>query len=223
MNDTTVIVMVNSLNKRSGYSNNRMAYELSKILKERIVNKTTPQQEESARKELRQVFSSRSNPIKNKEELANQFRDRFLKQMGIVPSEVKPQFSSAPSKVESDKGINKIELPKIEKIRKIIPQIIRAIIFRGKAKDTSHKSLDTPQYHASLQLDGDNQKLNVERKNDKSLALEAIKKGREEFEIINKSIASYELEQIQGYIEIQPRDNQNTRIKSKNKNSDLEL
>ncbi|MEM6403864.1 MAG: hypothetical protein AAF757_27185, partial [Cyanobacteria bacterium P01_D01_bin.116] len=64
MTNTTVIYKVNSLNKRSGYSNNRMAYELSKILKERIVDKTTPQQEASARKEFSQVFLSKINPSK---------------------------------------------------------------------------------------------------------------------------------------------------------------
>ncbi|NJO60315.1 MAG: hypothetical protein HC836_19200 [Richelia sp. RM2_1_2] len=223
MNNTAVIDKVNSLNKGSGYSNNRMAYELSKILKEPTVDKITPQQEASARKEFTQVFSSRDNPRKNKEELANQFRDRFLKQMGIAPYKVKPQIYSSPSKVEPDKDKNKIELPKLEEIRKAIPQIIRTIIFKGKVKDTNHKSFDTPKYNASLELDGDNQKLTLERKNDKLLALEAIKKGRGEFEIINNFIAKEELEQIQKYIKLQPQNNQNIRIKTKNKNSDLEI
>lgn len=223
MSNTAVIDKVNFLNKRSGYSNNRMAYELSKILKERTVDKTTLQQEASARKEFSQVFSSRINPIKDREELANQFRDRFLKQMGISPSEVKPQISKLSNKVELDKDESKIGLPTIGEIRKAIPQIIRAIIFKGKAFDTSYKSLDIPRYNTSLQLDGDNQKLNIERKNDKSLALEAIKKGREEFEIINNSITKEELSQIQDHIKMQPLNNQNTQIKSKNKNSNLEI
>lgn len=223
MSNTAVIDKVNFLNKRSGYSNNRMAYELSKILKERTVDKTTLQQEASARKEFSQVFSSRINPIKDREELANQFRDRFLKQMGISPSEVKPQISKLSNKVELDKDESKIGLPTIGEIRKTIPQIIRAIIFKGKAKDTSYKSLDIPRYNTSLQLDGDNQKLNIERKNDKSLALEAIKKGKEEFEIINNSITKEELSQIQYHIKMQPLNNQNTQIKSKNKNSNLEI
>lgn len=223
MSNTAVIDKVNFLNKRSGYSNNRMAYELSKILKERTVDKTTLQQEASARKEFNQEFSLRINPIKDREELANQFRDRFLKQMGISPSEVKPQISKLSNKVEIDKDESKIGLPTIGEIRKAIPQIIRAIIFKGKAKDTSYKSLDIPRYNTSLQLDGDNQKLNIERKNDKSLALEAIKKGKEEFEIINNSITKEELSQIQYHIKMQPLNNQNTQIKSKNKNSNLEI
>ena len=223
MSNISVIDKINSLNNLSGYSNNRMAYELSKILKERTMDKTTPQQEESAIKEFRQLFSSRSNSIKNREELANQFRDRFLKKMGIEPSEVKSQIINSPSKVKPDKDRSKIELPKIEEIRKIIPQIIRAILFKGKAQNTSHKSLDILRYNASLQLDGDNKKLNVERKNDKSLALEAIKKGKEEFEIINNFIVKEELEQIRNYLKIQLRENQDVRIKTKNKNNDIEV
>ena len=180
MSNTAIIDKVNSLNKRSGYSNNRMAYELSKILKERTIEKITPQQETSARKEFSQVFSSKSNPQKNKEELANQFRDRFLKQMGIeAPSKLKPakEMNNLPTIVEPDKNKKKLELPKIEEIRKAIPKIIQTVIFKGKGKDTNNKSFEFPNYKADLKLDGDNQKLTVERKNDKSIALEAVKKG----------------------------------------------
>lgn len=225
MSNTAVIDKVNSLNKRSGYSNNRMAYELSKILKERTVEKTTSQQEVSAIKEFSQEFPSKINIQKNKEELANQFRDRFLKQMGIeVPSEAKPakEINNLPTVVEPDKDKKKIELPKLEEIRKAIPQIIKNIIFRGKGKDTNNKSFETQSYKASLELDGDNQKLTIERKNDKSVALEAIKKGKGEFEITNNSIAFEELKQIQNSIKPQPQtSNQSPRIK--NKNSDLEI
>ncbi|MEO1373140.1 MAG: hypothetical protein AAFW70_02205 [Cyanobacteria bacterium J06635_10] len=59
MSKTAVINKVDSINKGSGYSNNRMAYELSKILKERSIKKTTPQQQTSARKEFSQVFLSK--------------------------------------------------------------------------------------------------------------------------------------------------------------------
>ena len=222
MTNTTVIDKVNSLNKRSGYSNNRMAYELSKILKERIVDKTTPQQEASARKEFSQVFLSKINPSKNKEELANQYRDRFLKQMGITPPKDKLQANRTSNKVESHTGKNKTELSQASEVRQAIPQIIKAIIFKGKAFDTSHKSLDTPRYNASLEIDGDNKNLALSRKNDKSLALEAIKNGQEEFEIINHSISPYELEQIQNFIKVQ-LDNNNTPIKAKNQNSGLEM
>lgn len=231
MSKTAVIDKVNSLNKGSGYSNNRMAYELSKILKERSIEKTTPQQEASAREEFSQVFSSKSNPHKNKEELANQFRDRFLKQMGIeVPSEVKPrlEISNLPQKVEpnKDKNKNKLELPKIEEIRKTIPQIIQSIIFKGKGKDTNNKSFETSNYKASLKLDGDNQKLTVERKNNKSqpIALEAIKKATRDFEITNNSIGKEELKEVQNSMQPQLQANDKApKIKSKNKNSDLEM
>lgn len=223
MSNTAVINKVNSLNKGSGYSNNRMAYELSKILKERNIQKTTSQQEVSARKEFNQVFSSKINTQKNKEELANQFRDRFLKQMG-VEAQIKPSKESNALSQKADKDKNKFELPKIEEIRKAIPQIIQTIIFKGKGKDTNNKSFETPSYKASLKLDGDNQKLTLERKDNKSqpVALEAIKKGKGEFEITNNSIAKEELTEIKNSIKSQPQTSiQTPRIKTKN--SDLEI
>ncbi len=225
MSNTAVIDKVHSINKGSGYSNNRMAYELSRILKERTIEKTTPQQQESARKEFSQVFSSKINPQKNKEELANQFRDRFLKQMGIEASSktnsVK-EINNVPTVVKPDKNKKKLELPKVEEIRKAIPQIIQTIIFKGKGKDTNNKSFETQSYKASLNLEGDNQQLTVERKKDKSIALQAIKKGKEEFEITNTSMTFEELKQIQNSIETQPqKSTQVSRIK--NKNSDLEM
>lgn len=220
----TALEKVNFLNKATGYSNNRTAYELSKILKERSIQKTTPQQEASAQKEFSQIFSSKSSPHKNKEELANQFRDRFLKQMGVeVSSQIKPskKINVPTQKAEKDK--KKLELLKIEQIRKAIPKIIQNIIFKGKSKDTNNKSFETPIYKASLKLDGDNQKLTLERKNNKSqpIALEAIKKGKEEFEITNNSIYKEELEEIQTYIKAQSQIS--TQIKDKNKNSNLEM
>lgn len=225
MSNTAVINKVNSLNKGSGYSNNRMAYELSKMLKERSIEKTTLQQETSARKEFSKAFSSKINPKKNKEELANQFRDRFLQQMGIdAPSKdnsVK-EVNSQPTVVEPDKEKKKLELPKIEEIRKAIPKIIKTIIFKGKGKDTNNKSFEFPNYKASLNLNGDKQKLTVERKNDKSLALEAVKEGKGEFEITNTSISKDELKQIQNSIKPQPQKS-NQVIRTKNKNSGLEM
>ena len=176
MSNTAVIDKINSLNKASGYSNNRMAYELSKILKERSIQKTTSQQETSARKEFSQVFSSKSNPQKDREELANKFRDRFLKQMGV----------ENPSKANSVKEINNQST--------VVEQ------------DKDKKKLE----------------LTVERKNDKSVALEAIKKGKGEFEITNTSVAKDELKQIQNSIEAQPQKS-NQVIRTKNKNSGLEM
>lgn len=225
MSNTAVIDKINSLNKASGYSNNRMAYELSKILKERSIQKTTSQQETSARKEFSQVFSSKSNPQKDREELANKFRDRFLKQMGVEnPSKANSvkEINNQSTVVEQDKDKKKLELPKIEEIRKAIPKIIQTVIFKGKGKDTNNKSFEFSSYRASLNLDGDNQKLTVERKNDKSVALEAIKKGKGEFEITNTSVAKDELKQIQNSIEAQPQKS-NQVIRTKNKNSGLEM
>ena len=225
MSNTAVIDKVNFLNKGSGYSNNRMAYELSKLLKERSIEKTTPQQETSARKEFSQVFSSKSNPQKDREELANKFRDRFLKQMGVEnPSKANSvkEINNQSTVVEQDKDKKKLELPKIEEIRKAIPKIIQTVIFKGKGKDTNNKSFEFSSYRASLNLDGDNQKLTVERKNDKSVALEAIKKGKGEFEITNTSVAKDELKQIQNSIEAQPQKS-NQVIRTKNKNSGLEM
>ena len=225
MSNTAIIDKVNSLNKGSGYSNNRMAYELSKLLKERSIEKTTPQQETSARKEFSQVFSSKSNPQKDREELANKFRDRFLKQMGVEnPSKANSvkEINNQSTVVEQDKDKKKLELPKIEEIRKAIPKIIQTVIFKGKGKDTNNKSFEFSSYRASLNLDGDNQKLTVERKNDKSVALEAIKKGKGEFEITNTSVAKDELKQIQNSIEAQPQKS-NQVIRTKNKNSGIEM
>ncbi|MGB3654145.1 MAG: hypothetical protein WBA41_23450 [Rivularia sp. (in: cyanobacteria)] len=222
MSNTAVINKVNSLNKGSGYSNNRMAYELSKILKERTIEKTTPQQQISARKEFSQVFSSKLNTQQNKEELANQFRDRFLKQMGVEASQIKPSKETSTLSHKAGKDKKKLELPKIEEIRKAIPQIIQTIIFKGKGKDTNNKSFEAPAYKASLNLEGDNQQLTVERKKDKSIALQAIKKGKGEFEITNTSMSFEELKQIQNSIETQPQ--KSTQVnRAKNKNSDLEM
>ena len=227
MSNTAEIDKVNFLNKGSGYSNNRMAYELSKLLKERSIEKTTPQQETSARKEFSQVFSSKSNPQKDREELANQFRDRFLKQMKLeapAASNIKKSLEVNNQKTEVEMGKDKIklELPKIEEVRKAIPKIIQTIIFKGKGKDTNNKSFETHSYKANLKLDGDNQQLTIERNNDKSVALEAIKKGKGEFEITNTSIAKDELKQIQSSIKQQSQTStRSPRIK--NKNSDLEM
>ncbi|MEO1375901.1 MAG: hypothetical protein AAFW70_16615, partial [Cyanobacteria bacterium J06635_10] len=144
--------------------------------------------------------------------------------MGIESSNIKQnlQVNNRQTTAEPGKDKRKLELPKIEELRKAIPKIIQTVIFKGKGKDTNNKSFEFSNYKASLNLDGDNQKLTVERKNDKSVALEAIKKGKGEFEITNTSIAKDEFKQIQNSIETQP--NKSTQvIRTKNKNSDLEM
>ncbi|MEO0971094.1 MAG: hypothetical protein AAFX80_22970, partial [Cyanobacteria bacterium J06639_18] len=56
---SALIYKISSLNKGGNLSHNMMAYKLSLILNEKVKSssiQTTPEQEESARKELSEIF-----------------------------------------------------------------------------------------------------------------------------------------------------------------------
>ena len=122
----------------------------------------------------------------------------------------------------------KSNLPTIKEIRQAIPQIIKAIMFRGISLDTRNKIYETKDYKTSLKLDNNNQKLTVERKKSASqiIALEAIKEGKREFEIINNYLEEEELQAIkQSLKDSQSRNNQlrNTANKNKDKDKKIEI